>query len=92
MAICQLVAQFPFVAMDTEFPGTIDNPNTQTHTWTQSTLDHPYRLGNIHRHRHGHGHRVHLTNLTDTDADRETDLDTETDMDTDVDMGTDIDI
>ena len=53
LAICQLVAQFPFVAMDTEFPGTIDNPNTQTHTWTQSTLDHPNRLGNIHRHRHG---------------------------------------
>ena len=37
LAICQLVAQFPFVAMDTEFPGTLSSTQTKiwTETWTQ---------------------------------------------------------
>ena len=82
LAICQLVAQFPFVAMDTEFPGTLSSTQTKiwtetwtqiwTHTWAQTRTQ--TRIVT-----HTYGQRVPRYTLVHTDTDVDTDMDRYTD-------------
>ena len=92
LAICQLVAQFPFVAMDTEFPGTLSSTQTEiwTETWTQIWAQTRTQTRIVtqrwtkssqvhsrpHRHRCGHRHG-HRYRYTDKDTDTDRDTDTQ---------------
>ena len=78
LAICQLVAQFPFVAMDTEFPGTLSSTQTKiwTETWTQIwTQTWAQTRTQTRIVTHTYGQRVPRYTLVHTDTDVDTDMD-----------------
>ena len=82
LAICQLVAQFPFVAMDTEFPGTLSSTQTKiwTETWTQIwTQTWAQTRTQTRIVTHTYGQRVPRYTLVHTDTDVDTDMDRYTD-------------